>query len=349
MDTFDPELLPANPRILLIKLRSIGDVIYNTAVYGPLKKRWPRAHLTVVVEPPAYDIVKDHPAVDEVLCFKKGSPLEQLRFYCRLFADRYDAAIDMHEGPRGSGMCFLSRARFRIGNKRAKRSFLYNVRLTFDDLQPKYPIDYQVALIRKMGVEFGEVAPAVHISEAGVKRGGDILSQNGIAPGDPFCVIHPGVRKIYDQWQFDKFAALADYFHSRYGLKIVLACGPGQEDQARAVLGLVRDAPCAFIQTGLQELAAITRRARFVLCHNGGYMHLAAAMGTPTVALFGTANPAVWGPWGQGHAVLYKSLYCSPCDSRTRRKECDSGDAECKRLIAPEDVVKEVEAVLARG
>ena len=85
-------------KILLIKLRSIGDVVYNTAVYAPLKKSFPDAHLTVLVERPSYGLVCDHPDVDEVLCFDKGSLWGQMRFYWRLMRQRYDVAIDMHEG-----------------------------------------------------------------------------------------------------------------------------------------------------------------------------------------------------------------------------------------------------------
>ncbi len=141
--------IPPRAKILLIKLRSIGDVVYNTAVYAPIKKCFPDAHLTVLVEKPSYGLVCDHPDVDEVLCFEKGSFWKQIQFYSRLILKGYDVAIDMHEGTRGSMMCFLTRAQMRIGNKFAKRSFLYNTKIDFSDLEPKFPVDYQVALIKK--------------------------------------------------------------------------------------------------------------------------------------------------------------------------------------------------------
>ncbi len=105
--------IPLKAKILLIKLRSIGDVVYNTAVYAPLKRHFPDAHLTVVVERPSYDLVCDHPDVDDVLCFEKGSLWKQILFYSRLIRERYDVVIDMHEGTRGAVMCFLTRASIR--------------------------------------------------------------------------------------------------------------------------------------------------------------------------------------------------------------------------------------------
>ena len=346
MERLVKEKIPPKAKILLIKLRSIGDVVYNTAVYAPLKKYFSDAHLTVLVERPSYDLVCDHPDVDEVLCFEKGSLWGQVCFYWRLMRQGYDVAIDMHEGTRGATMCFLSRAPLRIGHKFAKRAFLYTAGLEFSDLDPKFPLDYQVALIRKMGVAFDCVNPTIHISDSSRSRAKKILLGQGIDSGDEFCVIHPGTRKVYDQWQYDKFARLAEVFHAQYGLKVLLTCGPGEEPQAQDVLKLVCDTPVAFIQTGLQELGAITEKARFVLCHNGGYMHIASALGTPVVALFGVVNPRVWKPLGLRDVIIYKNLECSPCSHNNRKKECYEGDAECKRLIGVEDVLVGVEQIL---
>ena len=346
MEHLIKEKISPKANILLVKLRSIGDVVYNTAVYAPLKKSFPDAHLTVLVERPSYGLVCDHPDVDEVLCFDKGPLWDQIRFYWRLMSRGYDVAIDMHEGTRGAVMCFLTRAPLRIGHKFARRSFLYNAGLEFYDLDPKFPIDYQVALISKMGVTFDCVKPTIHISDSAQSRAKNILLEQGIDPEDEFCVIHPGTRKVYDQWQYDKFAHLVEVFYAQYGLKVLLTCGPGEEPQAQAVLKLVCDTPVAFVQTGLQELSAITKKARFALCHNGGYMHMASVLGTPVVALFGVVNPRVWKPLGQRDVIIYKNLECSPCGHDSRKKECYEGDAECKRLIGVEDILVEVERIL---
>jgi ADP-heptose:LPS heptosyltransferase len=315
--------IPQKAKILLIKLRSIGDVVYNTAVYSPLKRRFPDAHLTVVVERPSYDLVCDHPDVDDVLCFEKGSLWEQIQFYSRLIRERYDVVIDMHEGTRGAVMCFLTCASIRIGNKFAKRSFLYNTKLDFSDLKPKSPIDYQVALIKKMGVHFDHVGPSIYISEPSRHRARGLLTENGIHNGYKYCVIHSGTKK--------------------YGVKVVLTCGPDEKTQVERVTKLVHSSEVVCIQTGLQELGAITQGASFVVCHNGGYMHLASAMGAPVIALFGVVHPDVWKPLGQRDQVVYKNIECSPCYDHTRKPECYEGDAECKRVIEVDDILKAVE------
>ncbi len=338
--------IPPRAKILLIKLRSIGDVVYNTAVYAPLKKTFPDSHLTVLVEKPSYGLVCDHPDVDEVLCFEKGSLWKQAQFYSRLILEGYDVAIDMHEGTRGSVMCFLTRAPMRMGNKFAKRSFLYSTKIDFSDLEPKFPVDYQVALIKKIGVSFDQVTPSVHIPDHARQKAVGFLAEHGIKNGEEYCVIHSGTKKVYDQWQYEKFARLVENIPDKYGLKVVLTCGPGEEWQAESVIKLVRGRQTKYLQTGLQELGAITQGAKFAICHNGGYMHMASALGTPVVALFGVVNPRVWKPLGPRDMVIYKNIECSPCDKQTRKPECYEGDAECKRVITEDDILEAVERIL---
>ena len=338
--------IPQKAKILLVKLRSIGDVVYNTTVYGPLKKCFPDAHLTVLVERPSYDLVCDNPYVDEVLCFDKKPLWKQIQFYIRLIRTRYDVAIDMHEGTRGAGMCFLTRAPIIIGNKYAKRSFLYNTKLDFSDLKPRFPVDYQVALIKKIGVSFDHIAPSVYISNYASQKAKSLLSKNGIQDGEKYCVIHPGTKNIYDQWQYEKFARLAEIIPKKYGTKVLFTCGPGEEFQVEHIMKLVQGPQIAYIQTGLQELGSVTQGARFVICHNGGYMHLASALGTPVIALFGVVHPEVWKPLGKHDQVIYKNIECSPCYKHTRKPECYEGDAECKRVIEVEDLFDAIDQSL---
>ncbi len=234
----------------------------------------------------------------------------------------------------------------RIGNKFAKRSFLYNTKIDFSDLEPRFPVDYQVALIKKLGVSFDQVTPAVYISDLARQQAKVLLTEHGIKNEDEYCVIHSGTKKIYDQWQYEKFARLVETIPDKYGFKVVLTCGPGEESQAESVVKQVRGRQMTYLQTGLQELGAITQGAKFALCHNGGYMHMASALGTPVVALFGVVNPRIWKPLGLKDVVIYKNIECSPCNKQTRKPECYEGDAECKRVITEEDVLEAVERIL---
>ena len=344
MLSFPREKLPKNPKILIIKLRSIGDVVYNTAVYTPLKKSFPGCHLTVLVEHFSLDIVRNHPDIDQVLSFEKKSWLHTLGFYYQLFAYKYDVVIDMHEGTRGAVMCFVTQAPYRVGHKFSKRSFLYNVKLEFGALHPNRPIDYQVALIKEMGVEFGEIAPYVHISESAQTKAGKLLQKEGIDLDEPFCILHPGAR-LYDRWEAEKFAQLADKIYSQHHMRTLLTCGPGQESMVDEITPKIKNAPYIFIRTDLETLGAITQKARFVVCHDGGYMHFATALGGPVVGIFGWTNPEIWRPTGHNATIVSKEIECRPCNKQTRKAECWDGRPECKTLITVEDILAAIDKV----
>ena len=247
----------------------------------------------------------------------------------------------MHERTRGATMCFVTQARFRVGYKFAKRSFLYNVPLEFGDLKPKYPIDYQVALIKKICVNFDKTNPEIYISDNAKEKAPGLLKKAGIYSHDSFCIFHPGAR-IFDRLESWRFAELADRIYEKYNLKILFTWAPGQKELVDQIIPKIKNAPYALLSSNLQELGAITLRAQFVVCHNGGYMHMVSVLGTPVVALFGWANPA---PIGDKSEVVYKNLECSPCGSKTIKSECLVGDPECKRLIAVDDIISAVKKV----
>ena len=319
-------------------------MVYNTAVYTPLKRSFPDCHLTVLVEHFSLDVVRNHPDVDHVLCFEKKSWFHQLKFYYQLFSTHYDVVIDMHEGTRGAVMCFVTQAPYRVGHRFAKRSFLYNVKLEFKDLHPRHPIDYQVALIKKMGVDFKEVSPSIHISKSAKTKAKELLVAQKIDPDEPFCILHPGA-KIYDRWEAEKFAQLADEIFYQHHMKILFTCGPGQEHMVDEVTHDIKKAPYSFISTNLGTLGAITLKARFVVCHDGGYMHFASALGAPVVGMFGWTNPEIWRPPGNNTTIISKEIECRPCNLQTRKEECWNGKPECKNLITVEDILSSINKV----
>jgi ADP-heptose:LPS heptosyltransferase len=193
-----------------------------------------------------------------------------------------------------------------------------------------------------MGVEFGEIYPVIYISDACRKTGSDLLATKGLTPEKQYCIIHPGARK-YDQWQFEKFAEILEYFYTRFNLSTILTCGPGQSDQIEKLTQcLPKNVPYTFISTELSVLLGITESAKFVVCHNGGYMHAASAIGTPVVALFGLTDYRIWKPFGEKSVVIHKDIDCWPCNSKTMKQICRDGKPECKELISCEDVIQGV-------
>ena len=142
-----------------------------------------------------------------------------------------------------------------------------------------------------------------------------------------------------------KFAELADTIYFQHNMKTLLICGPGQKHIIDEIIPKIKNAPFAFLSTDLQELGAITQEARFVVCHDGGYMHFASALGAPVVGMFGWTNPGIWGPPGNNTTIVSKEIECRPCNLKTRKEECWNGRPECKSLITVKDIVSAIAEV----
>ena len=111
----------------------------------------------------------------------------------------------------------------------------------------------------------------------------------------------------------------------------------------------IKYAPHTFISTNLETLGGITQKARFIVCHDGGYMHFAAALGSPVIGLFGWTNPEIWRPPGNNSTIVSKEIECRPCNLKTRKAECWNGRPECKSLITVEDILEAIKEVYSEN
>jgi len=348
MNRFNIDQLPKNPRILIIKLRSIGDVVYNTSIYEPIKKALPGAHLSLIVEKFTLDIVKNNPHLDEVLCFEKKPLLRQIAFYLKLFFTKYDVVIDMHGGPRSSLMALISGAKHRIGNKLSKRAKFYNIPLQFTAEDYSHPLYNQIGYITKIGIPVKTPKPEIFLSKERVNSTKELLKSKGITEETPFCILHIGSKKKCCDWKAENYAAVIDYCSEKKNLKVVINTIPSMADFTQEIIKNLRTTAVLIIN-GLQEAAAMAQEAEFVISQDGGYIHISSAVGTPVIAIFGPTN-VNWLPKGDLNKLVSKNLDCSPCSQTVRlqpgKEECNKGNAECMRLITAKDISEKVDELM---
>lgn len=352
MMPFDKQSLPANAKILLIRLRSIGDVVLNTAVFPLIKENFPEGRLDYLVTPPHHELVQNNPHLDEIILLntpggKSGEKFSLWKYFQtlrRLRKKRYDLVIDMHEGPRSALITALSGGKYKVGLKRSRRSGFYNVNVDPVITEPVTAVAFQTKMLEQLGFSVRYQAPTIYLTKDESNQMSERLANAGISPGEVFGVIHPGVASLHNEWQAEKFAEVADALQTRDNIRIVFACGPNQTDQVEAIRKQMNTASISLArQTTLRGFAALAQKARFLLCHNSGPMHIGAAVGTPVFALFGPDSPAIWTPQVEPHHVFYKGIECSPCTRKTRKLECFDGNAECKRLITSGEVIQTIE------
>jgi lipopolysaccharide heptosyltransferase II len=350
-------------KILLARLRLIGDVVFTTPLVRALKRRYPDAHLTYLVEPPAAPVIRGNPHVNDVLVVPHARGARRVRadlaMARRLRRDGFDVAIDFHGGPRSAFLTWASGAPMRIGYAIGGRSWMYtHVVPRSPDLRPRHSVRNQCDLLAPLGI--GTCDPAIDAYEmpeepAAADRVDDRLRASGITTDHRVIVIHVSAGNPFRRWPAESFAALAaDLVRGDAGRRVVLVSGPSEQAAAADIAEMARrksgavDAISAD-EYDLAELRALVARAEVYIGGDSGPLHVAATTTTPIVELLGPTLPERSRPWRDDRwfteIVDVSGLPCRPCQQRT----CAPGDFRCLTGIAPERVVAAAERALKWG
>jgi predicted lipopolysaccharide heptosyltransferase III len=290
--------LPVASRILLIRLRSMGDCLLLTSPIRALKEEFPGFRISVLVESRFAGCFERNPDIDEVLSIDKKKDGLQL------LGRRYDLVVNLHGGPTSLMYALLARGPH-LGFEQYQHGWLYR------GLLPSPPprvhtTEATLAAFQWLGLRRQTPPPLRYegLSEAAA-------AHVRAAPPTPYVVIHPAALQDTKRWEPRRFAELARSLQE-LGLTIVLTCGPGEESLVDEVS---RDVPFAHARTGLgiSELAELLRGARLYIGNDSGPMHLAAAVGTPVLAIWGSSDSRRWHPWSVEHAVVQNPFECNPC------------------------------------
>ena len=338
--------------ILIVKLSAVGDVIHTLPSLTALRKRYPDAHITWLVEEAAADIIRDHPDLDRVIVSRRKGwwkeirsgqfrkPLREMKTFLRDLRDRdFDLVIDFHGLFKSAVLVFLCRGKRKLGydSYQELSGLFYNEKIPED--MNKHAVDRYLDFPKYLGAAVMQPEFRIAIGEENKRQVGELLAEHGIA--GPFIVLNPVAYWDTKLWEDERFAALCDRIGEAYGIPVVLTGqrAPSLEKiqslSRRGVINLEG-------QTTLKDLAELYRRAVLLITTDSGPMHLAAAMGTPVVALFGPTDPKRTGPYGPGHRVIRASLPCAPCFlKRCREMSCMKGITVDTVFKATEDVLNE--------
>ncbi len=341
------------PRFLIVRMSAIGDVIHGLPVLTSLRAAWPQAFIAWVVEGRAAELLAGHAALDIVVSIKRGwlkHPASVLDLRRRLRALDVDIAIDLQGLTKSAVAARLSGARQRIGfagpDGREISPWLNNSRVL---PTATHVIDRNLELLRPLGIHAGpagsrDPAELFNLPESAEPAAAatDILYAGQLLPN--FALVNPGAGWPSKLWPPDRFAAVAEYLGRRHGFSsLVVWAGEKERDWAVEIVnqagGHARIAP----QTTLRELGALARRATLLVSADTGPLHLAVAVGTPSVGLFGPMPAERNGPYGTRHIAVQKvSLRGS---SRSRR----AADNASMLAIGVDDVTAACDMLLARS
>jgi predicted lipopolysaccharide heptosyltransferase III len=283
------------------------------------------------------DVLSGNPDVDEVLVLDKGSLAAQWRLIAGLRRRRFDAVIDLTDGDRSAFLSWVSGAPVRIGFNDEHR---WRGRCYTHVVQSvpgvRHRIERDLAALKPLGVHPSETPPRLCLTGEDEARADQLLCRLGIGRDRPIVIIQPGARYWFKAWPHERFAELADRLANDHGCQVLIGGSREEEALARRIHEEAKSRPISMAgQATLKQFAAIAKRAVLFIGNDSGAMHIAAAVGTPLVALFGPSNPDEWGPRSERVKVLYKGLDCRACFHPT----CERGELNCMKQISVGEVV----------
>jgi lipopolysaccharide heptosyltransferase II len=353
--------------ILVVKLADIGDVLTATPALRALRQTFPLARLDILVPPNSAPVLHGSPLVDEILRFDKfeydrprdafrvANLTRALALGRELRARRYDTVVILHHlttrwgALKYAALALSCGARRRVGLDNGRGWFLTH-RAPDGGFGARHEVEYWLDVVNSLGAASDDRRMAMTTSEEDEAVAGQVLERDGRQPA---FIIHPGSGgySLARRWDPQSFAVVADALAERRGARIILV--GTVDDDVEQVAAAMRTRPLVLLgQTTLGQLAALLRRCDLFIGADSGIMHLAAAAGTPLVAIFGPSNHHAWGPWsGDRPAVVLRSgVQCSPCSyvrgSVGAREGCSA--RTCMRTITPEVVLAAAEQLLDR-
>jgi heptosyltransferase-1 len=296
------------PRVLIVRLGSLGDIVHGLPVAAALRAAWPRAHLAWLAERPYAHLLALVPAVDEAILLEGGTPRAWLQAIRAVRRQRYEVALDLQGLLKSAVLARASGAARVVGfapehlRERAAAPFYTE---TVDPGPGGHVVFKNLAILRALGVD--DPPLDFPIRETASTALAEVRRRLG---STPFVLVNPGAAWPNKRWPPDRFGAVATYLGERHGLSSIVLWGPGEAALAEAVAESARGFAHVAPPTSLADLVALARAATLMISGDTGPYHLAAAVGTPTVGLFGPTDPHRNGPWSPDDEAVSAFLAC---------------------------------------
>ena len=332
-------------KILLVQTAFIGDVILTTPLIKAVKKKFSNSKLSVLLIPETEELLKNNPYVDDVIVYDKRSQEKSLHAFFQLVNQirqaKFDIALVPHRSYRSSFLVFLSKIRERIGFDKNQANFFLTKKVIYQ--KNWHEIDRNLSLIQANGLKSEEKLPELFPDRNNYAKVENFLSENKISSNDKIVAIAPGSTWATKRWLPEGFAKVADWLIQKEKAKVVLIGGKEDEKLANSIGNLMQTKPVvACGKLSLLDSAALLSKCKLLLANDTAPVHIAVAMKTPVVEIYGSTVPAFgFYPYGVGHLIIERNLSCRPCGIHGHQK-CPLGHFKCMKEISAEEVFNTV-------
>jgi len=336
-----------NPsRILIVRLDRIGDVTLSTPVITNLRAAFPDAHIAFMCRLQAKDIVEGNPDLDEVVIYDKDgaqkSALKTFLFALSLAGKNFEWAINLHPSNRSNWILFIAGIPVRIGWDR-KNGWLLTRRIKHVKHEGlKHELQYNLDLLRAVNVPIVTEKLYFPIKDYDMEKLGSIFTEMKSKLPEKFIVIHASASCPSKRWPQEYFIELVRKLY-KWGKVIIV--GDRNENCFSEKIVKTVDIIDLRGKLTLGQLGCLLKKSLVFISNDSGPVHIAAAVGTPVVSIFGRNDPGLsperWRPVGEKSQYLHKTPGCKPCLAHN----CDK-DFRCLRLVTPDDVYEVVKRIM---
>lgn len=314
-------------RILVITLSNVGDIILTTPVIATLSREFPASRIDILVGPQGKEIFDRDPRISKLIIYDKHMPVAQKRrLQLKLKKLRYDLVADL----RNTLFPLLIGPKFRTATiQRFPKNIMHS-------------IDKHLHRIKCLGIKELERSSYIYISNEDEEYIYRLLKELGIS--DPIVIVNPGAKSHLKRWTPEGFAEVSDRLVRECKVNIVLIGLSEDEEAVNSVIKKMKHASYNLVnKTNIRQLAFLLRRSKLLITNDSAPLHLACAVKTKVLAIFGPTDAKKYGPTGEFDTVINKALACSPCESAT----CDY-NYECMKLISS-DIVFDAAKMMVEG
>jgi heptosyltransferase-2 len=329
----------------------VGDTILSYPAVQQLKILFPKSHLAILIPSYLVDLWKTFPYVDEIIPFQKKSGIksvwEDLNLSQSLKEKDFDLAVILPRSFRSAFHIYLARIPIRIGYRDEGRSvFLTHGVHRSKEILHVHRVYYYQKLVEPLGKIEDLPSPQIILREEDRRWAAQALKDMGISDGKVLIGMNPGATYgLAKCWYPDRFGELGRRLSEKWKGRVLLFGKAEEQPIAYEILKYLGARGIDLTgKTGLLQLAGLLERCHLLITNDTGTMHVATAVSTPVVALFGSTDPVTTGPWGDEHAVVKKDVPCSPCWKRI----CPT-DHRCMERITVEEVEEVADSLLRRG
>ncbi len=342
--------------ILLIQLGDIGDVVLTMPAIKAIKENYHKWRLVVAVRDKASELLKDHPLIHDIIKIekKKGPVKEKILYYLdfikKLRSFKFDIVIDLREGDRGAFLALLSGAKIRAGffsEDNKLRNFAFNRLVKWRYTPDQYVGDYYLFLpVKFLGLNAENIRPKLFVSPEKKKSARQLFTKYGIGKSRPVMAIQPFSLWAYKEWGDEKYMDLIKELHGRFDIDVIITGAPSEKERgARIVRNAGKNTFNLAGKTSLGVLPAVLKSCFLFMGGDSAGIHIASAVGTPVVSIFGPSAACSWAPRGDDHVAITKNFDCVPC----REKGCNGSlKSRCLDELYVDEVLNIVAARMGK-